>query len=382
MSLYANIPSATDHEEENEHIKEISSQPKESLHEPSSSLYGDLENHSIESQSTKKLTTISAAPIRYDQPMNADKATNGKFIVNLSLILLNSNININNNIDVFKTIYNRNQRHKKNSKPIPKLISQSQSNVKITVPISITNLEKWQDSAYTDDAMYYSDGLNKRKQNKVHMRYESEEKDDDNIDWDENYDISRPNNYFTYLKSTEKYDEDDDWRIYLESKFEKYEQEVNDTSLQGNNITKIEATETPSFNQNNNLNTTQISLQGSEMDYDYKEETIDPWKRRPGQKSFASRLLKSYGWKPGMGLGANSTGITKALRFVPDKKGPRGHGKIIDKSKKQNIDTTTKMSKVIKLLELVSQSDLEDENLAGEIGSECGDNVSFLESLV
>lgn len=117
---------------------------------------------------------------------------------------------------------------------------------------------------------------------------------------------------------------------------------------------------------------------------------------RPGQKGFAERLLKRYGWERGQGLGASGEGITTAIvakaekrKKRPDFEGgrwavPANMGKIVG-GKKRKIDPTANdsnqdsedgvpMSEVVKFAGMLDgldvQKEIEEKNLMQEIGEE------------
>jgi splicing factor 45 len=111
---------------------------------------------------------------------------------------------------------------------------------------------------------------------------------------------------------------------------------------------------------------------------------------RPGQKGFAERLLKRYGWSKGQGLGADGTGITTAIvaqaskrKKRPDSEGggwaaPANMGKIVggkkrklDPSSTQEGDVTSEVVKFEGMLEgLDVGREIEEGGLMQEIGEE------------
>ena len=119
---------------------------------------------------------------------------------------------------------------------------------------------------------------------------------------------------------------------------------------------------------------------------------------RPGQKGFAERLLKRYGWEKGQGLGATGEGITTAIvakaekrKKRPDAEGggwvaPANMGKIVggkkrkpnpedDASSGENVDGKFgPMSEVVKFANMLTGLDvrreIEEGNLMQEIGEE------------
>ena len=112
---------------------------------------------------------------------------------------------------------------------------------------------------------------------------------------------------------------------------------------------------------------------------------------RPGQKGFAERLLKRYGWEKGQGLGASGSGITTAIvakaekrKKRPDSEGggwaaPANMGKIVG-GKKRKLDPSAPpaeaeiTSEVVKFEGMLDNLDvgreIEEKNLMQEIGEE------------
>lgn len=125
---------------------------------------------------------------------------------------------------------------------------------------------------------------------------------------------------------------------------------------------------------------------------------------RPGQKGFAERLLKKYGWEKGQGLGAQGEGITTAIVAKAEKRKqksdaqgggwatPANMGKIVG-GKKRKIEDTSQddgafgaMSEVVKLEGMCKGLDIDYEivegNLYDEIGREMEGNYGKVERLV
>ncbi|KAF2771346.1 hypothetical protein EJ03DRAFT_349747 [Teratosphaeria nubilosa] len=126
---------------------------------------------------------------------------------------------------------------------------------------------------------------------------------------------------------------------------------------------------------------------------------------RPGQKGFAERLLKKYGWEKGQGLGASGEGITTAIvakaekrKKLSDSQGggwaqPANMGKIVGGKKRKidNAQTTEadakfgQMSEVVKLEGMCKGMDLDHEiaenDLFGEIGKEMETQYGTVERL-
>jgi splicing factor 45 len=126
--------------------------------------------------------------------------------------------------------------------------------------------------------------------------------------------------------------------------------------------------------------------------------TDAPKTNRPGQKGFAERLLKRYGWEKGKGLGASGEGITTAIiakaekrKKRPDSEGggwavPANMGKLVG-GKKRKLEPTESgpeaqdddaqfgtMSEVVKFTGMLDgldvQKEIEEKNLMQEIGEE------------
>jgi splicing factor 45 len=125
-------------------------------------------------------------------------------------------------------------------------------------------------------------------------------------------------------------------------------------------------------------------------------EDAAPRTNRPGQAGFASRFMAKYGWSSGSGLGAESDGITSALRVKvekrkrrPDAEGggfatPAGRGKIIGGARTgDDGGKRGKMSEVVVLRNMLEgMPDLAAEVEAGlgqEIGEECGEKYGRVE---
>ncbi|RBQ68040.1 hypothetical protein FVER14953_02810 [Fusarium verticillioides] len=113
---------------------------------------------------------------------------------------------------------------------------------------------------------------------------------------------------------------------------------------------------------------------------------------RPGQFGFAHRLMSKYGWTKGSGLGADESGIVNPLRVQVEKRRkkadadgggwaePGGKGKIVGgKRKEENTGKFGAMSDVIVLRNMLENMPNLEEEIAGglgqEIGEECGEKV-------
>ncbi|KTW29854.1 hypothetical protein T552_01058 [Pneumocystis carinii B80] len=97
----------------------------------------------------------------------------------------------------------------------------------------------------------------------------------------------------------------------------------------------------------------------------------------PGQKKFAERLMKKYGWEKGKGLGASNDGIVNPL-IVKQSKDRKNIGSIINKNQPEKTGKFGKLSKVI-LLTNVSELETVDDELSQEIGDECNKSYGKVE---
>lgn len=141
------------------------------------------------------------------------------------------------------------------------------------------------------------------------------------------------------------------------------------------------------------------------------EEANQPRSNRPGQKGFAKRLMESYGWEKGQGLGAKGEGITTAIvakaekrKKLPDAEGggwarPANMGKIVGGKKRkveggdgeveeENVNVDGKfgpMSSVVKFEGMLKGLDvakeIEEKNLLQEIGEEMGKEYGVVERI-
>lgn len=116
------------------------------------------------------------------------------------------------------------------------------------------------------------------------------------------------------------------------------------------------------------------------------DDTDQPRSNRPGQKGFAERLLKKFGWDEGQGLGAKGEGITTAIvakaekrKKLSDAEGggwakPANMGKIVGGKRRKlqpgeteaeagEDDGTSlaKMSEVVKLIGILAGTDVDWE---------------------
>ncbi|KAF2085936.1 hypothetical protein K490DRAFT_23960, partial [Saccharata proteae CBS 121410] len=128
-----------------------------------------------------------------------------------------------------------------------------------------------------------------------------------------------------------------------------------------------------------------------------------PRPKRPGQESFAKRLLQKYGWTEGTGLGAKGTGIVTPLstrvekqkKRAPGQAGPYksrgGKGTIVGGKKSKAALEEEKnskfgvMSEVVVMWGMVDGLDLDEEMSRGEggilqeIGEECNTKYGNVE---
>lgn len=135
-------------------------------------------------------------------------------------------------------------------------------------------------------------------------------------------------------------------------------------------------------------------------------ETEQTRSNRPGQKGFAERLLKKYGWEKGQGLGAAGEGITTAIVAKAEKRKkrsdaegggwaqPANMGKLVG-GKKRKIESTGQddghfgaMSEVIKLegickgMDIDAEINKEEGGLYKEIGDEMEEQYGKVERIV
>ncbi|RBR24769.1 uncharacterized protein FIESC28_02430 [Fusarium coffeatum] len=128
------------------------------------------------------------------------------------------------------------------------------------------------------------------------------------------------------------------------------------------------------------------------------DDDLQPRSSRPGQTGFAQRLMSKYGWTKGSGLGANESGIINPLRVQVEKRRkkadadgggwaePGSKGKIIGgKRKEENAGKFGTMSDVIVLRDMLENMPNLQEEIAGglgqEIGEECGEKYGRVERL-
>ncbi|KAF4451199.1 hypothetical protein F53441_5809 [Fusarium austroafricanum] len=128
------------------------------------------------------------------------------------------------------------------------------------------------------------------------------------------------------------------------------------------------------------------------------DDDSQPRSSRPGQSGFAHRLMSKYGWTKGSGLGADESGIINPLRVQVEKRRkkadvdgggwaePGGKGKIIGgKRKEENAGKFGAMSDVIVLGNMLENMPNLEEEIAGglgqEIGEECGEKYGRVERL-
>ncbi|KAK7205810.1 hypothetical protein BZA70DRAFT_142910 [Myxozyma melibiosi] len=206
------------------------------------------------------------------------------------------------------------------------------------------------------------------------------------LDWEDTYDPMRPNQYEEYKKSEEKFMEDEDWRSYLldlkarreGADQDRPEAESSQEEEEEQQLEERRSFAPPTTYDDPASDSTGVTVSKAPVMYQPPDPSPPPHsppsppgpRQKSAKETFARRLLSKYGWTPGTGLGASSTGITKALRFSADNK-KAGHGRIVDKNEKRDDEGRFgKMSKVVVLREVVD-ADEADEELAGEIGTEC-----------
>ncbi|KAG4304137.1 hypothetical protein PORY_002501 [Pneumocystis oryctolagi] len=121
-----------------------------------------------------------------------------------------------------------------------------------------------------------------------------------------------------------------------------------------------------------------ISTENNYQDQNVSESLeIQNNSNMPGQKKFAERLMKKYGWEKGKGLGASNDGIINPL-IVKQSKDRKGTGSIINKNPSEKVGKFGKMSKVV-LLTNVSELETLDDDLSQEIGDECNKSYGKVE---
>ncbi|KAK9446464.1 uncharacterized protein V1518DRAFT_423811 [Limtongia smithiae] len=215
------------------------------------------------------------------------------------------------------------------------------------------------------------------------------------LDWDDSYDLARPNSYEEYIQSEEKYMEDEDWRAFLLDLKLRNEQrgrqekskkrEADSESEEEEEMARLSfgASRIPSqFEYADETTISRAPLR-------YAKELPSPPSQEPAvlpsapenkRQTFAKRLLTKYGWAPGTGLGADNNGIATALHFSANKN-RKGHGKIVDRNAREaEGGKFGRMSKVVVLSGLVAAHDV-DETLAGEIGAECDEKYGTVEQV-
>lgn len=163
------------------------------------------------------------------------------------------------------------------------------------------------------------------------------------LNWDDEYDPTRPSVYEEYKNSNEQSRMLDEYQEYLYCRDHLSEEDEDDKR----------AFEIPDATSNMMSDVAGFSGFASSQINEQAPQSIST----PGQKNFAKRLLHKYGWEEGQGLGAASTGITKPLT-VKQKQG--GHGKIVDKNKPREIS----------LLVVLDGLDMTEEDVQ-DIGDEC-----------
>ncbi|KAK9484194.1 hypothetical protein V1527DRAFT_470659 [Lipomyces starkeyi] len=404
MSLYDSIP-ALDSSAESIAKPSVAAPPKRSL-------YDGLD------PDTAGATVVSKAPVTYDLSKNeANKPVSEE---NEKKQMLSAALQ-------FQPVIRA--RSSQSAAPTNKVVTIiNKPPTVVPRPVTGVTLDKFtsEEAGTTEYARTKQQARSSRKRKK--------RKDDEEvqaIDWEDSYDPLRPNNYDEYRQSEEKFMEDEDWREFLLSlkrrqeetglsqeneEWEKdIEKEIEKEDEGVSHLAAGEVDETPGFARQDEESDRifpqasfvppssdgQISAsiakapimytqpKEAKKEHDQSDYMIPPLSSPPANKlrektakeTFAKRLLAKYGWTPGTGLGASSDGITKALKFSADK-AMKGHGKIVDKNaRKIDEGKFGAMSKVIVLFGIVPPERL-DEELAGEIGTECGAKVCGMVFLV
>ncbi|CCJ28228.1 unnamed protein product [Pneumocystis jirovecii] len=145
-------------------------------------------------------------------------------------------------------------------------------------------------------------------------------------------------------------------------------------------INNITITREPQIYNTNTANTEETDFKESNYENLKNPESSEAQNNSnmPGQKKFAERLMKKYGWEKGKGLGASNDGIVNPL-VVKHSKDRKGTGSIINKNR--SYEKTGKFGKMSKVILLTNVSELEtlDDDLSQEIGDECNKSYGKVE---
>lgn len=181
--------------------------------------------------------------------------------------------------------------------------------------------------------------------------------------WDETYDSMQPNKLINYENSQEFLMELDDWKDYLlhlnENSVLEFV-EAEDKDMREKEIEEKDDKDEEYEDEDEDEN--EIIFE-EYPDFAGKSKSMVPDNDRTSIKktnNMGQRLLQKYGWKPGTGLGRESSGITKPLKFSMSRRRP-GMGRIVDKNEKKRSKFGDS-SRVIKIIGMIS-SDGESQNL-------------------
>jgi G-patch domain len=165
----------------------------------------------------------------------------------------------------------------------------------------------------------------------------------------------QPNKLADYVNSREYLMELDDWKDYLLHIDEQ-------PALRFVEAKNEETGEVIDEDEESFEGTDDPGVEESKEENDEKQDK----KTVPENRNIAHRLLKKYGWKPGTGLGAQSSGITRPLKFSMSKKRP-GMGRIVD----SNVKTPGRFgssSRVIRITDLLTVEEAENPDILSKLG--------------
>ncbi|KAK9473831.1 uncharacterized protein V1510DRAFT_414029 [Dipodascopsis tothii] len=189
------------------------------------------------------------------------------------------------------------------------------------------------------------------------------------LDWDDDYDPARPNNYEEFKASDEAFVEDEDWRQYLlelkaggptsagsAGSRSPLSRSASPRPLRFAPPTELAEPAEPHEPHEPHepappaappaeppadgpVDAATISRQAvlydvpaaeieAELASAETEAEAAPSAQAVSKQTFAERLMTKYGWTPGSGLGSAGDGIVRPLRVAADKKN-KGYGKIV-----------------------------------------------------
>lgn len=179
--------------------------------------------------------------------------------------------------------------------------------------------------------------------------------DPDSQYWAETYDPMSPNRFQDYIASVEYFMELDDWKDYL-----LHSEEPDAVQFVGAKGTENEKED----------DETEENEQESGQEIEQENDNENPTSNEltSGSSSIGRRLMGKYGWKPGTGLGRQSSGIIKPLHFAMSKKWP-GRGRIIDKNAR-NPGKFGPASRVVKVSNMVTVWESTDLDILSKLGQQ------------